>query len=332
MATISTHDPLPLNEVANRIAADGGVPEIFFGVMQKNQLLEKLKFVPSSHETKHEYIETISKPTGKWTHVNVGIKGDSSRTAPRTEYMGRIEDYSHIDVRAFEGLSKVAAAKVRQMEDRAFMEGIGQTVSGALVYESQGNEPDAFDGLYAREPYRTLVADGGQVIDAGGSTALGSILMLEMGPDAIYGIYPKGTKVGLEKTDKGVEPFYDANGRFDVVTTHFAWRIGIVIKDITAVVRIANLTDDKTNDGSTAFGPDEDFIIDGFAMLPNMGTSNTYLAMNRRQLKNIQKALKDRLNVTYTPDDPFGRKWVSDLLGAQIILHEQLLNAESKVV
>lgn len=330
MPTIDTETPMPMFEVANRIAADGGIPEIFYEIEKKNMILEKLLMRPTSHETHHEYIRTLTKPSGTWGRVNKGVVAHSTRTKPEKAYCGRLEDRNEIDERAFTGLSPAAAANVRLIEDRQFASGLGENMADWLVYGSQGEDGDSFDGIYAHEEYQAV---GDQVIDAGGSTALGSILVMEMSAERMYGIYPKGSKVGLSVKSKGSEPKLDSDngGTFYVRVSVFEWLMGFVIKDPTAIVRIANIEDAASNDGSSTYGIDYSMIYDAFSRLPNIGSLDTYIFVNRRQLKNMQTALHEKLNIMYAPDLPFGRKWIRSVDGAEVMLHEGLLNTEGAV-
>lgn len=328
MATIAGANSLmPLNELANRLDRSGGTAEMAFHFMEKNQFLEVLPFRQSSHETHHEFVKTLAIPQGEWTQVNKGVDIERSTTAPVTEYMGTLESYSQIDVRAFRGMKRSAAAAIRLQEDRGFMTGMSQTVSKAIFYESQANEPKAFDGIFPRDTYSSLSSD--QVIGAGGSNNVMSVIVAEFGDETIYGIIPKDTKAGMESEDLGREAKYDSDDkRFDVFTTHFIWTLGLTIKDEKALVRIANLDDDTTD---TGFKDIEDHIIHGFSLLPNMGNKNTYIFTNRNGLRHIQTIAKDRVNVTYDPSNPWGRKWILDFMGSPIKIDEQLKTDEDAV-
>jgi len=329
MAEVDSGSLMPLNELANRLDRSGGTAELAFNFMEKNQFIEVLPFRKSSHETHHEYVKTLNIPTGEWTQRNEGVGIEGSRTAPAKEYMGTLESYSQIDVRAFRGMKKSAAAAIRLQEDKAFTTGMSLTISEALFYMNRATKSKAIDGLFSRESLSALSSD--YVINSGGSGLdLTSILVAEVGSEAMYGIIPPGTKAGMETEDLGREPKYDVNNkRFDVFTTHFIWDLGLVLKDDRAAIRIANVEDGVT--GNVTGGVDEENILDALALLPNMGQKNSYIFVNRRGLRNLQSVAKDRVNVTYTPNDPFGRKWITDYMGTGIKVDERLLHTESEV-
>lgn len=332
MATIGGANSLmPLNELANRLDRSGGTAELAFQFMEKNQFIEVLPFTKSSHETHHEFVKTLSIPAGTWTAVNEGVPIEGSRTKPEKEYMGTLESYSQIDVRAFRGMKKSAAAAIRLQEDKAFMTGMGLTISEALFYTSHGINTKSFDGLFTRPTLNQLSSD--QVINSGASSGdVMSILVAELGDETMYGVIPKGTKAGIETEDLGREPKYDDSGnRFDVYTTHFLWDLGLVLKDDRAAVRIANISDAVVNDADDNGGLNEEDILDALSFLPNMGQKNSYIFLNRRTLRHLQSVAKDRVNVTYTPNNQFGRKWITDYMGTGIKVDERLLTTESVI-
>jgi hypothetical protein len=332
MATISlVNKALPLNEIANRLDRDGSLGELAFTMMEKNQLLEVLPFKTASAETHHDFSKVVSVPTGTWTKRDKGVNLEHGGTRPAKEYMGTIESYSQVDVRNFRGVERSAAAGLRLQEDKLFMTGLTQSVSHEIIYGNLGEDPNSLDGIFARGAYN--ITGGPQVIDAGGTGSdLMSILIMELGDDTMYGIYPNGTKAGIETEDKGEEPKYDSDGkRYDVLTTHFIWDLGFVVKDDRAIVRIANLEDAVINDSGDNGGLSDDLILDALAQLPNMGEKSSYIFLNRRSLRNLQKVAKDRVNVTYDPTNPFGRKWIRDYMGTPIKMEEQLVLTESVI-
>ncbi len=335
MATISlVNSALPLNEIANRMDRDGGLGELAFSMMEKNQLLEVLPFSQANAETHHNFAKVVNMPSGTWTRRDKGVDPEHGGTVPAKEYMGTIESYSHVDVRNFRGVDRTTAAGIRLTEDKLFMTGLTQNVSNKIIYGDLGTYPDALDGIFSRANWNQL--DTGYVIDAAKTTPtaseLMSILVVEVGPETLYGIYPKGTKAGMETEDKGEEPHYDSDSkRYDVLTTHFIWDLGFVIKDDRAVVRICNLEDAVINDGADNGGLSDEYILDALAILPNMGDKNSYIFLNRKALRNLQKVAKDRVNVSYDPNNPFGRKWIRDYMGTPIKMEEQLIVTESEI-
>ena len=73
--------------------------------------------------------------------------------------------------------------------------------------------------------------------------------LLGLGPRRIYGVFPRGSKVGLNMEDKGdTVPGYDSVGnRFEAYTSWFQAQMGLVPEDWRWGVRIANI--DTTNAG-----------------------------------------------------------------------------------
>jgi hypothetical protein len=86
-------------------------------------------------------------------------------------------------------------------------------------------------------------ANASQIVDAGGNdTDLTSIWMIVWGPRTVHGLYPKGSKAGLNREDKGksVKETSDG-GLYDVFREKFCWDVGLSVRDWRYVVRVANV-------------------------------------------------------------------------------------------
>jgi hypothetical protein len=128
-----------------------------------------------------------------------------------------------------------------------YFESMRQTFSSKLFYGNFGLAPEEFTGLSLR--FSTSVAANAasaqNVIKAGGAGADNtSIWLINWGP-GIFGIYPKGTRAGLEHNDFGKETVESTAGiagnRLRAYREQFIWRAGIAVPDWRSVVRIANI-------------------------------------------------------------------------------------------
>jgi hypothetical protein len=62
------------------------------------------------------------------------------------------------------------------------------------------------------------------------------------GQNTCHGLFPKGSKAGLQVRDLGEVALYDANNNvFQGYRTHFKWDCGLTVRDWRFVVRIANI-------------------------------------------------------------------------------------------
>ncbi|WP_336657671.1 major capsid protein, partial [Pseudomonas marginalis] len=68
------------------------------------------------------------------------------------------------------------------------------------------------------------------------------IWLVVWGQNTIHGIYPKGSKAGLEQKHLGEVTLEDENGgKYQGYRTHFQWKNGLTMRDWRYVVRIANI-------------------------------------------------------------------------------------------
>ena len=107
-------------------------------------------------------------------------------------------------------------------------------------------------GLQPR--FSSLSADnGGQIVNAGGSsTDNTSIWMVVWGGRTVHGLYPKGSRAGLSREDKGKSTKEVSDGSlYDVFREKFGWDTGLSVRDWRYVVRIANIDVSTMQAGST---------------------------------------------------------------------------------
>ncbi|PZP09995.1 MAG: hypothetical protein DI607_11965, partial [Sphingomonas hengshuiensis] len=194
--------------------------------------------LPTGHRT------TIRSglPTPTWRKLYGGVQPTKSTTVQVTESCGMLEDYAEVD-KALADLNGNSAA-FRLSEDRAHIEGISQELASSLFYASETTEPEAFTGFAPR--YNSLAAQNADNIvnGLGAGSDNTSIWLVVWGPDTAHGIYPKGSKAGLQMSDKGqvtVENVDGAGGRMEAYRTHYRQDCGLVLRDWRYVVRVANI-------------------------------------------------------------------------------------------
>jgi hypothetical protein len=115
-------------------------------------------------------------------------------------------------------------------------------VASKLFYGNTAADPEEFMGLAPRFS-DTSAANGGQIIDAGGTGSDNtSIWFVTWGENACHLLYPKGTKAGVTREDKGEQRVLDSNDNpYYVMEELFRWHIGLALKDWRFVTRIANI-------------------------------------------------------------------------------------------
>ena len=172
-----------------------------------------------------------------------------------------MEARSEVDVK----LVKLAPDKqaFRMSEDKAYIQGFTDDLAKYMFYGDTDANPDQFNGLGIR--YNTFKGDlgeeGYQVVNAGGKTAnkQTSAYIVDWGEDAVVGIYPKGSKAGLDIQDLGEIDAIDANGgKYRALATLFDWDAGLAVKNIRKVAAVRNIdckaaAEDSTSEARKSF-------------------------------------------------------------------------------
>ena len=118
-------------------------------------------------------------------------------------------------------------------------------MSTGLFYHDTATDPEKFMGLHPR--FSALgtkgVNAGGQIIDAGGTGSDNtSVWFVVWGDQTNHMLYPKGTRAGLQREDKGKTTKTNSDGSMlDVHREKFTWDIGFSVRDWRYISRIANI-------------------------------------------------------------------------------------------
>lgn len=241
MAALDTKWP-SLVDLTKRLAPDGGISEIAEILDEENPVYEDMPWYEGNLETGHRHTIRTGLPTPTWRKLYGGVQPAKSTTVQVTDTTGMLEAYAEVD-KALADLNGNTAA-FRMSEDRAHISGIGKEFAQTLFYGNEGTEPEAFTGLAPRFNSKTA-ENNDNIIDAAGTTGnMTSIWLVTWGQQGAWGIYPKGSKAGLEVNDKGqvtVENVDGSNGRAEMYRTHYKQSAGLAVKDWRQIVRIANV-------------------------------------------------------------------------------------------
>ncbi|MDP1753684.1 MAG: hypothetical protein Q8L22_29910 [Reyranella sp.] len=309
---------------------DGRISVIVELLSQTNEILDDMRWVEGNLPTGHRTSVRTGLPQGTWRQLNYGVQPTKSTTSQITDACGMLETYSEID-KALADLNG-NSAEFRLSEDKAFLEGLSQQLAQTLFYGNTATSPEKFMGLAPR--FNTAsgsAAISQNVIDAGGTGADNtSIWLVVWGDLTVHGIFPKGSKAGLQMRDLGEQTLTDINGnRFQGYRTHYKWDAGLTVRDWRYAVRIANI---DVSDLSAVTPPDlTKFMIKATHKVPSLKTGQPVFYMNRtgRQWLDIQAANKD--NVMLKISEFEGRP-VREFLGIPIRTCDQILNTEPRVL
>jgi len=245
-----------LIDVSSRLDPEGKIPVIAEMLSQCNDFYDDVPWVKANGRTKHEFVFRTSIPAGSWRGYNMGVPYSKSTTAKATVDMGMLEDYSQVD----RALAEHSGDKerFRESEDAAFLEGMAQTIVATFLYGNSVQQPLEFMGFspFYNTLTTTTAQNAANVLSGGGSgSSNASMWLIGWGPEAIFGVFPEGSRAGLDMEDKGdVTPGFDSLGnRFEAYTSWFRQQSGLCPKDWRYCVRYANL--DTTNGSVGLFGP-----------------------------------------------------------------------------
>lgn len=347
MATANTTTAYTLADFAKNLAPDGSIADVAELLSQKNQLLEDMLWIEGNLPTGHMDSVRTSLPTPTWRRLNQGVDPTKTTESQVTDVVGMQETFAVVD-KALADLNG-NSAKWRLTQEKGFLEGLAQDMAAQLLYANNALNPEKPMGLAPR--YASLSTSTSQtannVVTAGGSTASveSSIWLIGWADDKVRGIFPKGSKAGLQNDDQGVQAAFDAQSkRFMAYITHYVWKAGLAVKDWRYIVRIPNI-DTSTNAGGlrSTTPPDlVDLVDQAIARIPNLDACTPALYMNRtvkrhfNKQRNVGVMLSSTVNVTtirrVDEGDQRGViKRFDNYDGIPIRIVDQILNTESVV-
>ncbi len=334
-------------DVANRLDPEGKIPIIAEMLSQANDYAADLPWIEGNEATGHEFVFRTSIPAGSWRAYNMGVPYSKSTTAKARVGMGMLEDYSQVDRALAEHSGD--RERFRQSEDVAFMEGMSQTIAQTFWYGNTAVTPAEFMGL---SPFYNTIStataqNAANVINGGGSGSSNtSLWLIGWSPETIFGVYPRGSKAGLDMEDKGdVTPGFDSVGnRFEAYTSWFRQQAGLCPKDWRYAVRCANI--DVTTAGLAGpnaldifatmaqmimLPPDTNMALSGITKTdaPQDNGGKRFVWYGNRTMRHWMdvQSMRDR-NVLLTIDDYAGKPTTS-WRGIPVKVVDQILNTET---
>lgn len=318
----------------------GKVAEV---LVQNNAMLNDIPYMEMNEGTHH--IESIRSalPEIYYRKANQAIAPSKSTIEERTFNGTSFESKSVMDTKVASrgGLDRISFNRWNQAEGHLqshAIEHASLTVYGSPV---SGNMKTA--GLF--DIYSTLnpaEPTSKQIVDAGGTgTDNCSILRVQWGQNSVFGIYPKGTKSGLTRTDRSAGnkevqiQGLDAAGNpgtFYGFEENFETNHGLVVKDYRQAVRIANI--DVSNLVSGTGAADLiDLMISGHYKVDSLTNGQGAWYVNRTIYAHLHKQSLTKVGagagLTY---ENYQGAPVLMFLGAPVRLMDAMLNTEARVI
>jgi hypothetical protein len=236
------------NNVGDKV---GMIAEV---INETNEWTEDALFVEANQRDHHVTIERLTKPAAGRRRINQGVAASKGSERQVSEGISMFENRSHIDKKLVE-LSP-DPMKFRFNKDKAHFAAVGEQVASDLIYGNSSADPAQFNGFNTRysTPSATINTRGFQLIDGGGTGSSNtSIILAGWGENTVYGIYPKGSAIGLDTEDKGEQQIDRTDGtRIAMYETIVKWDVGLAIEDYRYAVRACNIdVNTLTKTGST---------------------------------------------------------------------------------
>jgi hypothetical protein len=331
MATYGT-DAVTLQQWASHLAPDNTIAKIVEVLAKTNEMVGDIPFKAANLPTGHRTVRRLTLPTGSWRMFNQGVGAEVERVEVVTDTISMLESYNDID-KSLYTLNGQSQAW-RWQKDKAFLEGMTQTVATAIIYSDDVADPEKFKGLAKRYP---LIASTNTVEASTAGNATNSSMYLCSWGDAMYGIYPPGSNAGIQLNDLGEVTNTAAHpgAMYQVVRSHFKWDLGIVIEDPRACVRICNINIAQvaTATPNTPTVPDLcDSMIDALSKIPKSITGTKVFYCNATVWAWLTRQMSKRSNLWWKPaDSQFGEP-VMMFNNVPIKQCDALLDTEAAVV
>ena len=301
MSALAASHPTLL-DLAKRLDPDGKIDVIAEILTQESPILEDMNFVEGNLPTGHRTTIRTGLPTPTWRKLYGGVQPTKSNTAQVTDSCGMLEAYAEVD-KALADLNGNTAA-FRLSEDRAHIEGMAQELASTIIYGNEGDQPEAFTGLAPR--YNSLsAANADNIVSAGGTGSDNtSIWLVVWGDQTLHGIYPKGSRAGLDMQDKGqvtIENVDGAGGRMEAYRTHYRHDCGLTVRDWRFAARVCNIdVSALTSDGTAADRAAAqkaliNFMVQASERIPSLSKGRAVWYVNRTIREQLRLGILEKI-------------------------------------
>lgn len=319
MATKTTTN-LTLDEVIKRTDPSGKMAPIVDALYEENAILQDVPWKESNGIFSNKTTRWVKEPSGGYRKLNEGGSYEKGVTGVVIDTIGMLDTWSRVDKK--EAMAAPNKAQFLNDEAMSFVRGLGKTVAGDIFYSNTTTTPEQFTGL---APRLASLATSANVLNAGGTGSdLTSIFVVDWGTDKVTGLYPKGSKGGINREDLGLNKELDgSNQPYMAFVNHFEWDLGISVKNLKSIGRVANI---ETSGTSNIF--DEDDLI---ILLTRMTKgANRVIYCNATVMAQMQIRCKDKENIHFTKETGLdGGGPVLRFNGVPVRQCDQILNTES---
>lgn len=317
----------------------GAVAEV---LVKENPMLNDIPYMEMNEGTIHKESIRSALPAVYYRKANQAIPASKSTIEERTFSAAHFESKSQMDEKVANrgGADRVAFNRWNQA--MGHIQAMAQEHASLLIYGSPGTSNLKTPGLM--DIYSTLSASeeaSKQIINAAGAGSDNtSILLVNWGPQSVFGIYPSGSQAGLKRTDRsaggklvqiaGLDTA-GAAGVFYGFEEQFEVDHGVVVKDYRQAARICNIDVSDLVSGVSAADLIDLMISAAYKIhTPSNGMGVWYVNRTIEAHLHKQSLTKVGAGAGLTYDNYQGKK-ILTFLGMPIRRADALLNTESVV-
>ena len=308
--------------LAARMTHNNEIIDVAEVLNETNEVVSDAVVQRANDITSHVVSRRTALPAVSWVKVGNGWNATTGLLNQARETMGMLkarylcpEDVMRLQPNP---------AKYRSQQERAYVESMGQELANTLFGNVSAGAlspsvapPEEFAGFQYR--YSALgttdinyVLSNGHTTDDNTNT---SIWFVQWGPGKVYLIHPRNTDGGgLKRKDEGrvytsgdnavastsaTSP--NPTNQLWAYITEFSWDVGLCVEDLRCVKRLANI--DPASTGTYTLN--EDYIIQIRNNFKTQGT--VYMYCNETVFTQLQILAKDKTNVHWTENNPFGK-------------------------
>lgn len=306
-------------------------PAIVELLQQNNEILTDMQWKEGNLSTGHRLTMRTGLPAVGWRRLNEGIAKSKSTTAQVDEACGMMEAICEVDKDLADLNGNTNA--FRLSESKAFIQAMNIEMARSIFYGNSNLNPEQILGIGPRFSTISGAANGQNILSAGGTGSTNaSIWLFGWGEEGVYGIFPKGSKSGLQHDPgQGYEWAFDANNRrFKAYIDHYQWKCGLALADWRYVVRIANISVANLV-SNTSPAAIIDFMSRAIDRLPKTsGGIKPAFYMNRTIYSFLKLQAMNRSQNALSLTEA-NKQFELSFLGIPIRKVDQLLNTETQV-
>lgn len=339
MSTLSTKWPT-IVDVTKGLDPSGKVDSVVNTLINYNDILEDIPWHEGNLATGHQLTIQKTKPTPVFRLLNSGITPQKATTGQVVEGCAIMENRNEVDVdvAGINGNSE----SFRAQQDRPMIEGFSDTLATKLIYGDSSVSPEEFNGLASRYfSLGTTYQTSSQMIDGLGTGSDNTSIWLVGWGSGVYGIYPKGTRAGLQIVDEGIRTALVDSTNYKlmrVYSTWMQWKVGLAVADYRYVVRICNLDVSElatASDGTDTSANILKYMSFAMDLLPPDANVKPVFYMNNKVRQALRVKLMNKGNAALSVDDYVGASGLSrkqlSFYGIPCRRIDALLNTETRI-